>query len=111
LTVTWEGRGRTVLGFMTSSCRPCQTFWAALTAGAVLPGADFVAVTPGPETESRRAVVSLAPSATTVVMGGDAWFAYGAGASPWFAVVTDGRVERTGNCLTWSDLERLTAPD
>jgi hypothetical protein len=108
VTVTWDDGDRHVVAFMTSSCRPCRAFWTALAGGATLPRTRLVVVTPGPETEARAAVATLASPGIAVVMSGNAWFAYQAGAAPWFALVEGGVVERAGNCLRWADLQALT---
>ncbi|HMC39520.1 MAG TPA: hypothetical protein VKI19_07650 [Acidimicrobiales bacterium] len=84
------GAGRTVLWFLTSSCRPCRAVWPTL-------GAGDVAVTPDAATESRRRVSALAPAAATVVMSSAAWFAFGAGPAPWRVVVEEGVVVEAGS--------------
>jgi hypothetical protein len=83
--------GRTVLYFLTSSCRSCQPVWEALAAGA--PG---VAVTPDAATEDRRKLRKLAGGGIEVVLSSDAWFRYGAGPAPWRVVVEDGVVVEAG---------------
>ena len=82
--------GRTVLWFLTSSCRPCQKVWPRL-------GAGDVAVTPGPETESRTGLGRLAPAGSTVVMSSAAWFTFRAGPAPWRVVVENGVVVERGS--------------
>lgn len=89
------GPGRTVIYFLTSSCRSCQGVWADLAAG--MPG---VAVTPDAATEDRRRLRKLAGPATTVVMSTDAWLMYGTGPAPWQVVVEGGVVVSTGTPLT-----------
>lgn len=85
------GDGRTVLYFLTSSCRDCREVWAALGAG--VPG---VAVTPDAATEDRRKLRSLAAGGVRVVMSTAAWIDYAAGPAPWMAVVDDGVVSAEG---------------
>ncbi len=83
-------RGRRVVWFMTSSCRPCLDVWPVLRSGDVV-------VTPSPSTESSRKVASLAPDGVTVVMSSDVWFAFGPGPAPWRVVLQDGEVVEAGS--------------
>lgn len=84
--------GRWVLLFVTSSCRSCRALWEVLAAAPDgLGSGPWVVVTPGPSTESRRAVAALAPPGLAVVMSTDTWLAYSPGPAPW-AVVVDGGV-------------------
>lgn len=85
--------GRTVLWFLTSSCRPCRAVWPTLRPGDV-------AVTPGPSTESRRKVAALAPEGVPVLMSSDVWFAFRPGPAPWRVVVIDGVVAESGSGQT-----------
>ena len=81
-----------MLWFLTSSCQPCRNVWPKL-------GTGDVAVTPGPETESRSGITTLAPSDATVVMSSAAWFTFRAGPAPWRVVVEDGKVVERGSAL------------
>jgi hypothetical protein len=82
--------GRVVVWLLTSSCAPCRPVWARL-------GPGDVAVTPGPATESRRKVGSLATGGVTVVMSSEAWFALEPGPAPWRVVLQDGVVVESGS--------------
>ena len=94
--------GRTVLWFLTSSCQPCRKVWPTL-------GAGDVAVTPGPETESRSGLIDLAPAEATVVMSSAAWFTFRAGPAPWRVVVEDGKVVGRGSAQAGA--HRVDRPD
>lgn len=100
--------GRHLLAFLSGGCRPCRVFWRGL--GEMRPelaGTSVVIVTPDPTTEPRRGIARLAPPGVPVVMSTAAWFAYGAGAAPWFALVVDGTVTASGNAPTWAALAEL----
>jgi hypothetical protein len=94
--------GRTVLWFLTSSCRPCLKVWPTL-------GVGDVAVTPNPETESRAAVADLAPPGADVVMSSSAWFTFRAGPAPWRVVVEGGKVVERGSAQAGA--HRIDRPD
>jgi hypothetical protein len=78
--------GRTLLVFLTSSCQPCQPWWAGV------PADHSIFVTPSPATESRRRVSQVARSGQRVVMSSDAWHAYGVRRAPWLVIVEDGLI-------------------
>jgi hypothetical protein len=83
--------GRRELLFLTSSCQPCRGVWASLSAAS-----PVVVVTPGPSTESRRAVARLAPEGLLVVMSSTVWFAFAPGPAPWRVKLVDGAVTQAG---------------
>jgi hypothetical protein len=79
--------GRVALLFLTSSCAPCQAFWA----GEVpVPDLPVVLVTPSPSTESRRQVARLSAPDARVIMSSEAWHAYEVTLAPWLVVVQGG---------------------
>jgi len=106
--ITLGRGGRHLVAFLTSSCAPCQALWAGLAAGSQTPaGTHLAIVTPDPATESRRAIVALAPAGADVVMSSRAWFDYGVAGAPWFALVVDGVIEAERHARAWSDVDRL----
>ncbi len=59
-----QGRGKTMLAFLSSGCLSCETFWKELSGDFEPPTPDTraVIVTKGPESESPSRVRELAPS-------------------------------------------------
>ena len=87
--------GRRELLFLTSSCKPCQAVWSALT-----PLSRVVVVTPSASTESRRNISLLAPAGVLVVMSSETWFAFAPGPAPWRVVLVDGVVTSSGSAVS-----------
>jgi hypothetical protein len=94
-----------VLAFLTSSCQPCQPFWAELQ--PAIAGRQVVIVTPSPSMESRRAVAALGRPERTTVMSSEAWNAYGVTASSWFVVVDRGTVTAEARASSWADIRAI----
>ena len=99
----------TLLAFLSSGCRTCLTFWAALGDGITtgLGGYRLVVVTMGPDRESPAAVAALQPEGVTVLMSTEAWDDYGVPGSPYFVAIADGRVTGQGSATTWEQLVAL----
>ncbi|MBV9660007.1 MAG: hypothetical protein JO337_02505 [Acidimicrobiales bacterium] len=85
------GPGRTVVLFMTSTCRSCRPVWESF---ATHP--DVVVVTPDPATENRRKLRRLAGDRRRVIMSSAAWLDYVTGPAPWTVIVEDGTVVGNG---------------
>jgi hypothetical protein len=124
-----------VLLFLTTSCRTCQQFWAALgapgetgAAGAKdaasetlrlpgtppisdaprLPGTPRVVIAaPGAALESRSRVRELAPPSVPLVMSADAWKDYEVTGSPFAVVIRHGVVAAEGPVVAWENLVEL----
>jgi hypothetical protein len=103
------GEDRLALLFLTTSCEPCMGLWGEARSGD--PIMPVVLVTPGPETESRRKTMELAPDGLTVVMSGEAWSLYDVHRAPWLVVVEHDRIvydERAP--ATWEEVGALADP-
>jgi hypothetical protein len=91
-----NGEQLTLLGFLSSGCTSCATFWDALqTPGRLdLPGRTrVVIVTKGPDREVPSEVRSRATGQVPVVMSTEAWLDYQVPGSPFFVLV-DGATGR-----------------
>ncbi|HLH46171.1 MAG TPA: hypothetical protein VKV25_03365 [Acidimicrobiales bacterium] len=87
----WAAGSRALLVFVTTSCTPCAAVWDALPRYPQ----PLVVVTPGPETESRRAVAAR-DAHGVAVMSSAAWFDYRVPGAPWLVAVVDGTVVGEG---------------
>ncbi len=86
----------TLLGFLSSGCTGCATFWDALQEPGRLQLPDrtrVVIVTKGPEREVPSEVRALATGRVPVVMSTEAWVDYQVPGSPFFVLV-DGATGR-----------------
>jgi hypothetical protein len=102
----------TLIGFLSSGCLTCRTFWEAVGSGRPLglpAGTRLVLVTKGPDDESVSAVADLAPAELPVVMSSQAWEAYGVPGSPYFVYVhgRSGRVIGEGAATRWEQVVDL----
>jgi hypothetical protein len=87
----------TLLGFLSSGCTGCATFWDALQDPGRLQLPDrtrVVIVTKGPDREVPSEVRSRTTGRVPVVMSTDAWLDYQVPGSPFFVLV-DGATGRT----------------
>jgi hypothetical protein len=87
----------TLLGFLTSGCATCATFWHALQAPGLLELPDrtrVVIVTKGSDREAPVEVLARTTGRVPVVMSTDAWIDYRVPGSPFFVLV-DGVTGRT----------------
>jgi hypothetical protein len=80
--------------FLTSSCEPCQAIWAGMDDSPAR--TDMVVITPGPDTESRRAVERRAGPGIPVIMSSAGWFGYGVSRAPWLVVAEAGIIAFEG---------------
>jgi hypothetical protein len=82
--------GFTLLGFLSSGCATCATFWDALQSPSALdlPDRTRVAiVTKGPDREVPSEVRALSTGRVPVVMSTEAWVDYQIPGSPFFVLV------------------------
>jgi hypothetical protein len=87
----------TLLGFLSSGCTGCATFWDALQQPGALHLPDrtrVVIVTKGPEREIPAEVAARTTGRVPVVMSTDAWLDYQVPGSPFFVLV-DGSTGHT----------------
>jgi hypothetical protein len=102
----------TVLAFLSSGCRSCQSFWDTLRRDPELPvGTRVVAVVRDPTEESAVRIAELAGPDLPVVMSTKAWDEYEVPGSPHVVHVDgeSGRVLGEGNAGSWSQvLDMLT---
>lgn len=106
------GGPNTVLGFLSSGCMTCHTFWAAFQADVREPlpgGAQLVVVTHDSNRESPSKLAQLAPADVPVVMCSEAWEAYEVPAAPYFVYVDGGtgNVHGEGSALEWEQVKSL----
>lgn len=106
------GRGLTLLAFLSSSCRTCETFWTAFAEPDLdLPGAGtrLVIVGQDPPLESQTAFAGLAPPGVKTVLSSAAWQDYDVPGSPFFALVdgTNDRLVGSGTAASWDQMRNM----
>lgn len=97
----------TVLAFLSSGCRSCQTFWDTLRRGAQIPaGTRVVAVVRDPQEESAARIAELAGPELPVVMSTRAWEDYEVPGSPHVVHIdgASGRVVGEGGAASWAQV-------
>ena len=102
-------RGLTLLAFLSSGCRTCETFWTAFAEPDLdLPdaGTRLVIVGQDPAHESEATFASLVPPGVRAVLSSAAWRDYDVPGSPYFALV-DGTNNRTIGAGTAGDWNRM----
>ena len=102
-------RGLTLLAFLSSGCRTCETFWTAFAEPDLdLPdaGTRLVIVGQDPAHESEATFASLVPPGIKAVLSSAAWRDYDVPGSPYFALV-DGTNNRTIGAGTAGDWNRM----
>lgn len=106
-----QGRGFTLLAFLSSGCTTCQAFWKGLEEQRALPLPDIrtVVVTAGPERESPAKLLDLAPAAVTTIMSSEAWDAFRVPATPYFQLIDVGAgvALGEGSANSWRRLNDL----
>ncbi len=87
-----QGRGYTLLAFLSTGCTTCQPFWKGMAEQKPLPlpGIRTVVVTAGPDRESPAAVGALATAAATTIMSSEAWDNFRVPATPYFQLIDTG---------------------
>jgi hypothetical protein len=105
-----NGRGNTVLAFLSSGCASCHAFWERLARDHDLsiPDARLVVVTRGAASESPSRIAELAPIDVPVIMSDDAWDRFRVPMTPFFLMIDpDIRVVGEGSAAGWKQLLRL----
>lgn len=108
ISVTGD-HGLTLLAFLSSGCRTCETFWTAFAEPDLdLPDARtrLIIVGQDPAHESEAAFASLVPPGVKAVLSSAAWNDYDVPGSPYFALV-DGTNNRTIGAGTAGDWNRM----
>ncbi len=109
-TVAVNGRGATLLAFLTTGCATCATFWNEFANGVRLPAdTRLVIITKGGNHESPADVAALAPPDVVTVASSDAWDDYRIPVAPYFVLV-DGRrgtVAGEGAAHSWALVSQL----
>lgn len=105
-------RGLTLLAFLSSGCRTCETFWTAFAEPDLdLPDARtrLVIVGQDPPLESEAAFAGLAPPGVKTVMSSAAWQDYDVPGSPFFALVdgTNNRMVGSGTAASWDQMRNM----
>ncbi|MYB43577.1 MAG: hypothetical protein F4X74_01350 [Acidimicrobiia bacterium] len=105
-------RGMTLLAFLSSGCRTCETFWTAFAEpGLDLPDASarLVIVGQDPPLESETAFAGLAPPGVKAVLSSAAWQDYDVPGSPYFALVdgTHNRMVGSGTAGNWDQMRNM----
>ncbi len=101
--------GDVLLAFLSSSCTTCQAFWTAF-AGQVddVPGgARLVVVTRDLDEESESALRARRPAVVALVHSTQAWETFDVPGSPYFALVSGGRVVGEGSGASWPQVADL----
>ena len=101
--------GDVLLAFLSSSCTTCQAFWTAF-AGEVTDvpgGARLVVVTRDLDEESESALRDRRPAVVPVVHSTQAWESFDVPGSPYFALVSGGRVVGEGSGASWPQVADL----
>ncbi|MDG2218019.1 MAG: hypothetical protein P8L46_08215 [Acidimicrobiales bacterium] len=110
--VALDGRHHTLLAFLSSGCRTCQTFWEAFTDPEIeLPGVDtrLVIVAQDPSHDSESRLVELAPTGVRMVCSSATWQSLDVPGSPYFVMV-DGAsrtVIGSGTATGWDQVKGL----
>ena len=107
-----RARGATVLAFLTSTCSTCLAFWEAFARPDALglpDGTRLVALTKGPDDESRSEVARKAVPGLDVVMSTEAWMDYEVPVAPYVVLVDGptGRVRGEGAATSWDQVVGL----
>ncbi len=103
--------GDVLLAFLSSSCTTCQAFWTAF-AGPVhdVPGgARLVVVTRDLDEESEPALRQRRPSVVPLLHSTQAWESFDVPGSPYFVLVSGGRVVGEGSGASWAQVADLLA--
>ena len=84
-----QGRGETLLAFLSTGCASCRVFWDELGGSPKLPTESTrpVIVTKGAQSESPAKVGELAPRHVVVVMSDEAWDDFRVPLTPYFMLV------------------------
>ncbi len=111
ISVTSAG-GLTLLAFLSSGCRTCETFWKAFAEPDLdLPDATtrLVIVGQDPPLESEAAFAGLVPPKVKAVLSSAAWQEYDVPGSPYFALVdgTNNRMVGSGTAANWDQMLRM----
>lgn len=112
----WQEDDRdTLLAFLTTGCKTCQTFWDAFQSDDLeLPSTTrLVIVAKDKRHESRARLRRLVPEHHDLVLSSNAWTTYHVPASPYFVFITgaNAQVAGQGTAQTWQqvlDLVNLT---
>lgn len=102
-----QGRGNTLLAFLSSGCLSCETFWREFNGDFDLPTPDTrtVIVTKGPGSESAAKVRELAPSRLQLLMSDEMWDTFRVPMTPYFLLVDGaGMVIGEGAASSWRHL-------
>lgn len=104
----------TVLAFLSSDCRTCQSFWATLADPQVvhLPRhTRLVVVTKDFTEESPSELARLRPPGLDIVASSQAWSDYHVPGSPYVVSVDGdtGRINGEGTGMSWEQVARLLA--
>lgn len=109
-TIALNGRGATLLAFLTTGCATCATFWSEFAGGVRLPAdTRLVIVTKGGNDESPADVEAMAPPGVVTIMSSEAWDDYRIPVAPYFVLV-DGRrgiVAGEGAAHSWALVSQL----
>ncbi|MEM9201503.1 MAG: hypothetical protein AAGC53_07575 [Actinomycetota bacterium] len=106
------GAHHTLLAFLSSGCRTCQTFWEVFSRDALeLPGTDtrLVIVAQDAEHDSVSRLIDLAPPGVRMVSSSATWETLEIPGSPFFVLVEGwGRgIIGSGTATTWEQISGL----
>lgn len=112
VSVSVTGDHHTLLAFLSSGCRTCQTFWSEFTSPTLeLPGdrTRLVIVAQDPQHDSESKLAELAPTGVRTVCSSAAWQDYEVPGSPYFVLIDGvrGRVIGAGTATAWPQVHGL----
>jgi hypothetical protein len=101
--------GDVLLAFLSSGCTTCQAFWTAFAEGVsdVPGGARLVVVTRDRDEESESALRQRATGAVPLVLSSAGWDAFDVPGSPYFVLVSGGRIVGEGSGASWPQVADL----
>jgi len=105
-------RGLTLLAFLSSGCRTCETFWTAFAEPDLDlpdPRTRLVIVGQDAPVESETAFAELVPPGVKAVLSSAAWQDYDVPGSPYFALVdgTNNRLVGSGTAANWDQMRNM----
>lgn len=103
----------TVLAFLTTGCKTCQTFWDVLQSEELdlPPDTRLIIVAKDKRHESRSRLRRLAPTHHDLLLSSNAWTTYHVPSSPYFVFITgaNAKVAGQGTAQSWQQVLDLLA--
>jgi hypothetical protein len=101
--------GATLLAFLSSGCTTCQAFWSAFRSGTpdVPAHARLIIVVKDADEESPSELLERRPQDVPVVVSSAGWDGFDVPGSPYFVLVSDGRIVGEGSGASWPQVANL----